>query len=73
MNTHLKTLKGNNIRYFILLDSLNLKTLLVEETPGVKPKKPTAGSKDMLRDLLRNVRFVEMAVIKAIIMGYRSS
>lgn len=29
--------------YYILPDSLNLETLLVEETPRVKPKKPTAG------------------------------
>uniref|UniRef100_A0A804J887 Uncharacterized protein n=1 Tax=Musa acuminata subsp. malaccensis TaxID=214687 RepID=A0A804J887_MUSAM len=36
-------MRGNNIRYYILPDSLNLETLLVEETPWVKPKKPTAG------------------------------
>jgi hypothetical protein len=35
--------RGNNIRYYILPDSLNLETLLVEETPRVKPKKPTSG------------------------------
>ncbi|CAL5341536.1 unnamed protein product [Camellia sinensis] len=38
------SVRGNNIRYYILPDSLNLETLLVEETPRVKPKKPTAGS-----------------------------
>ncbi|KAK3010985.1 hypothetical protein RJ639_012922 [Escallonia herrerae] len=37
------SLRGNNIRYYILPDSINLETLLVEETPRVKPKKPTAG------------------------------
>ncbi|XP_020583928.1 small nuclear ribonucleoprotein Sm D1-like [Phalaenopsis equestris] len=37
------SVRGNNIRYVILPDSLNLETLLVEETPRVKPKKPTAG------------------------------
>lgn len=37
------SVRGNNIRYYILPDSLNLETLLVEETPRVKPKKPTAG------------------------------
>ncbi|MQM09461.1 hypothetical protein Taro_042335 [Colocasia esculenta] len=36
------SVRGNNIRYYILPDSLNLETLLVEETPRVKPKKPTA-------------------------------
>lgn len=38
------SVRGNNIRYYILPDSLNLETLLVEETPRVKPKKPTAGA-----------------------------
>ena len=37
------SVRGNNIRYYILPDSINLETLLVEETPRVKPKKPTAG------------------------------
>ncbi|KAL3592686.1 hypothetical protein D5086_011326 [Populus alba] len=38
------SVRGNNIRYYILPDSLNLETLLIEETPKVKPKKPTAAS-----------------------------
>ncbi|CAK9157834.1 unnamed protein product [Ilex paraguariensis] len=37
------SVRGTNIRYYILPDSLNLETLLVEEAPRVKPKKPTAG------------------------------
>lgn len=37
------SVRGNNIRYYILPDSLNLETLLVEETPRVKPKKPSTG------------------------------
>ncbi|KAJ8773642.1 hypothetical protein K2173_005888 [Erythroxylum novogranatense] len=37
------SVRGNNIRYYILPDSLNLETLMVEETPRFKPKKPTAG------------------------------
>ncbi|CAI0384972.1 unnamed protein product [Linum tenue] len=37
------SVRGNNIRYYILPDSLNLETLLVEEAPRVKPKKATAG------------------------------
>lgn len=40
---HLST-RGYNIRYYILPDSLNLGTLLVEDTPRVKPKKPVAGT-----------------------------
>jgi hypothetical protein len=39
------SVRGNNIRYYILPDSLNLETLMVEETPRVKPKKPTSGQK----------------------------
>lgn len=42
------SVRGNNIRYYILPDSLNLETLLVEETPRVKPKKPTAGIANFL-------------------------
>ncbi|KAJ0244336.1 Small nuclear ribonucleoprotein SmD1a [Hirschfeldia incana] len=37
------SLRGNNIRYYILPDSLNLETLLVEDTPRLKPKKPVTG------------------------------
>lgn len=43
------SVRGNNIRYYILPDSLNLETLLVEETPRVKPKKATAGTVDSLK------------------------
>ncbi|KAH0750323.1 hypothetical protein KY290_029555 [Solanum tuberosum] len=40
------SVRGNNIRYYILPDSLNLETLLVEETPRVKP---TVGIVILLR------------------------
>ncbi|XP_058068410.1 small nuclear ribonucleoprotein SmD1a-like, partial [Magnolia sinica] len=36
------SVRDNHIRYYILPNSLNLETLLVEETPRVKPKKSTA-------------------------------
>ena len=53
MNTHLKcvkmtikgkepltlSLRGNNIRYFILPENLPLDTLLVDDTPKAKAKK----------------------------------
>ncbi|CAK9151055.1 unnamed protein product [Ilex paraguariensis] len=42
------SVRGTNIRYYILPDSLNLETLLVEEAPRVKPKKPTAGIANLL-------------------------
>ena len=38
------SIRGNNIRYYILPDSLNLDTLLVDDTPRVKAKKPVAGT-----------------------------
>ena len=60
MNTHLETvkltLKGkvpvaldhlcirDDIRDYILPDSLKLDTLLVDDTPRVKAKKPVAGA-----------------------------
>ena len=41
------SIRGNNIRYYILPDSLNLDTLLVEDAPR-KPKKPSAGESVVL-------------------------
>ena len=42
------SVRGNNIRYYILPDSLNLDTLLVDDTPKIKAKpgagKPGAGA-----------------------------
>lgn len=35
------SIRGNNLRYFILPDSLNLDTLLIDDTP--KQKAPAAG------------------------------
>jgi len=39
------SIRGNNIRYFILPDSLNLDTLLQDDAPKrkAKEKKPTRG------------------------------
>ncbi|KAD6120146.1 hypothetical protein E3N88_11417 [Mikania micrantha] len=49
------SVRGNNIRYYILPDSLNLETLLVEETPRVKPKKPTAGQDEQLKNYVQKI------------------
>ena len=38
------SIRGNNIRYFILPDSLPLETLLVDDTPKAKAKKKEAGA-----------------------------
>ena len=48
------TIRGNNIRYFILPDSLSLDTLLVEETPKAKAKKREGKCSLMLLWLLAN-------------------
>ncbi|XP_012259878.1 probable small nuclear ribonucleoprotein Sm D1 isoform X1 [Venturia canescens] len=37
------SLRGNNIRYYILPDSLPLETLLVDDTPKAKAKKKEAA------------------------------
>lgn len=37
------SIRGNNIRYFILPDSLPLDTLLVDIEPKIKSKKREAG------------------------------
>lgn len=39
------SIRGNNIRYFILPDSLPLDTLLVDIEPKIKSKKREAGKK----------------------------
>lgn len=39
------SIRGNNIRYFILPDSLPLDTLLVDIEPKIKSKKREAGEK----------------------------
>ena len=38
------SVRGNNIRYYILPDSLPLDTLLVDDSPKVKQKKPQEGA-----------------------------
>lgn len=37
------TIRGNNIRYFLLPESLQLETMLVDDTPKIRQKK-TIGS-----------------------------
>lgn len=40
------TIRGNNIRYFLLPESLPLETLLVDDTPKLKQRTIGAGKKD---------------------------
>src|SRR5690349_12453268 len=39
------TIRGNNIRYFLLPDSINVDTLLVDDTPKVRQKTNTIRSR----------------------------
>lgn len=41
------SIRGNNIRYFILPDSLPLDTLLVDIEPKIKSKKREAGKNSL--------------------------
>ena len=38
------TIRGNNIRYFLLPESLPLETLLVDDAPKVRNKKQARGN-----------------------------
>lgn len=51
------SIRGNNIRYFILPDSLPLDTLLVDIEPKVKSKKREAGECWKKSSKLMNVTF----------------
>lgn len=39
------TIRGNNIRYFLLPESLQLETLLVDDTPKIKQKSIGSAAK----------------------------
>ena len=39
------SIRGNNIRYYILPDSLPLETLLLDDTPKAKAKKKDAAGR----------------------------
>ena len=45
------SIRGNNIRYYILPDSLPLDTLLIDDTPKAKQKKGREGGECFLRCL----------------------
>lgn len=42
------SIRGNNIRYYILPDSLPLETLLLDDSPKAKAKKKDAGGRGEL-------------------------
>src|SRR6185369_15344184 len=48
------SIRGNNIRYYILPDSLPLDTLLIDDTPKAKAKKK---ERKWRRNVMRDVSF----------------
>lgn len=50
------SIRGNNIRYFILPDSLPLETLLIDDTPKAKAKKKDASRSGTQRGRGRGAR-----------------
>lgn len=48
------SIRGNNIRYYILPDSLNLDTLLVDDTPKTALRKQPEGRRAPRREILRH-------------------
>ena len=48
------SIRGNNIRYYILPDSLPLDTLLVDDAPRAKAKKRESG-KTLYRALFQHI------------------
>lgn len=43
------SIRGNNIRYYILPDSLPLETLLLDDSPKAKAKKKDASGRGMFQ------------------------
>jgi small nuclear ribonucleoprotein D1 len=43
VNIDTLSIRGNNVRYYILPDSLNLDTLLIDDAPKQKAKGPGGG------------------------------
>ncbi|GAB6021386.1 mRNA splicing protein smd1 [Chamberlinius hualienensis] len=56
------SIRGNNIRYFILPDSLPLETLLIDDAPKAKSKKKDAG-------MIKRLDFYNTEVTSKIILG----
>lgn len=59
------SIRGNNIRYYLLPDSLPLETLLIDDTPKAKAKKKEAGAFTRELALLYRLLRVWEAVLAA--------
>jgi small nuclear ribonucleoprotein D1 len=50
------TIRGNNIRYFLLPESLQLETLLVDDAPKIKAKSIGAAAKKDSKPIRKHKR-----------------
>jgi len=62
------SIRGNNIRYYILPDSLPLETLLIDDTPKAKAKKKDAARGGIFSTL----PILMIKILKSIKKNYRS-
>lgn len=60
------SIRGNNIRYYILPDSLPLETLLIDDTPKAKAKKKDSSRGNRLFILLKLVSWLNMYIFFSI-------
>jgi hypothetical protein len=64
------SIRGNSIRYYILPDSLNLDTLLVEDAPRTRAKKPAPG---ITCSVLDQISILIFACIELLLILFLSS
>ena len=58
------SVRGNNIRYFIMPDSLNLDTLLVDlDQPKIRPKRPERPGESLLEVIQYFQRILILACV----------
>ena len=56
------SIRGNNIRYYILPDSLPLETLLLDDSPKAKAKKKDAGGRGEFQYFLFNLLLMLISI-----------
>ena len=57
------SVRGNNIRYYILPDSLPLETLLIDDTPKMKSRRADRGGRGNVPEDRSRYRFVNAGVL----------
>ena len=67
------SVRGNNIRYFIMPDSLNLDTLLVDlDQPKIRPKRPERPGRTCLLNFFmkNNTHPVLLQAVKTVLLAF---